>query len=1038
MQFRRIRGSSEGPDLRAGPMGLWVGVLFGIATLLAGCVCAGSAAAEAGPLAIARFAVQTTRTRQTPYGLGIAGYGFVNEPYAFTRANAAPDGLTSTVEFASEQVGSGDELVPTRDPSDLEIALPPGLSADPRAMPACALQRLASEEGCPAGTQVGVFALRLASEAELGPIVNVAPEAGQPAELALETPGKVAFALTGRLVHGARGYQLAIVADGLPGAEILSVETTLWGVPAEAEHDPQRGLLCSTPDVNRQWSCTGGGESAGVEAAAFLRMGADCAAGPQTASAWADSGEEPGRWVQARAALPGLTGCDELSFQPEVKLEPDTLLADAPLGLALNVETPQSESAQAPATPPLREATVTLPPGVSLSAAGVDGVQACEAGGPQGFDMPTGLNVSGVPLDPEEVGAGEEVGPDGNARLAPGHCPEASTIGSAIASTPLLARSLRGRVYLANPGCGGAGQQPCGEADALDGSLYHVYVELGGAGETAQQGAIVKLEGKLQANPANGRLTLELPEAPQLPLSRLRIELNGGPRALLDNPATCGAAAMSSDLRPWSAPGETPEGLREPGTPDATASSYYEVSGCGGPPVLHPGFLAGSANPLAGAFSPFTLTVTRGDREQYLSQIQVRTPPGLLAMLGGVPLCEAAPAAAGSCPASSRIGSTTVAAGAGSAPLEMPGSVYLTGPYEGAPFGLAIVTPALVGPFDLGTIAIRARVEIDPQSGALSITSDRLPQIVLGVPLRLRRITLDLDRPDFIFNPTDCDAQQVTVNVVGAQGASASASSPFAVGGCRALVFKPSLKASARGQAGSGDGASLDVKLAFPASAQGSEANLKRIKLALPKQLASRLTTLQQACEDSVFAANPAACPRASIVGAARVRTPMLGAPLAGPVYFVSHGGAAFPSLVVVLQGEGIRFDLTGSTEIDAKDITSATFAAVPDVPVSSFELYLPQGAHSALGAGASLCLAARTVTVKRSVTRQVHGRPVRRRVSVRKRVTPSLAIGGELVAQNGLVSRKSTKLEVSGCQAHSAKRARQARIPKFKTTTFL
>ncbi len=871
---------------------------------------------------------------------------------------------------------------------------------------------------------------------------NLQPNPGQAAALGLEIPTasaeKIIVPASGRLVRDPGGYALAIAIVGLPLTDVRSVETTLWGVPAEADHDPLRGLFCNAADASQPWSCEGGGESARVAPMPFLTLSTDCAAGPQQASAWADSWEAAGRFVQAQGTLPAVTGCAQLSFVPEVKLAPDTLLAEAPVGLGVGIEAPQQESAEAPATPPLRQARITLPPGLAISPAGAAGLQACPSSGPEGIDMPSGLNGHREALSPAEAGEGEAPGPSGEAQLARGHCPEAATLGNAEASTPLLARPLQGRVYLATPGCGGLGQQACGEVDALDGNLYRLYVELGGAGEPEGQGVIVKLEGKLEVNPATGQLSVEIEEAPQLPLSRLKIELYGGSHALLDNPATCAPGAMSASLEPWSAPGVTPEGLFAAGTPDATPSSSYEVSGCAEPPALSPGLLAGTVDPQAGAFSPFTLTVMRQDGEQYLSQIQVRTPPGLLAMLGSVPLCEAALAAAGGCPAASRIGSTTVAAGAGSAPLEMPGSVYLTGPYEGAPFGLAIVTPALVGPFDLGTIAIRARVEIDSQSGALTITSDPLPQIVLGVPLRLRRITLELDRPGFIFNPTNCDAQQITATVRGTLGASAEVSSPFAVGGCRELAFRPALTASASGRAGARDGAALDVKLAFPKSAPGSEANLKRIKLALPKQLASRLTTLQRACEDSVFAANPAACPRASIVGAARVRTPMLGAPLAGPVYFVSHGGAAFPSLVVVLQGDGIRFDLSGATEIDAKNVTSATFAAVPDVPVSSFELYLPQGAHSALGAGASLCLAARTVTIKRSVTRRVHGRMVRHTVSVRKRVTPSLAMGTELVAQNGLVSRKSTKLDVSGCQTRAAKRARQARIPKFKITTFL
>lgn len=1018
------------------------GTVFGAASLACICLSLGCAvAARASPFAITGFSVQTTHAREVAHGAGVPGYGFVNEAYAFTQAGGHPDALTSTLEFAGEAPATGQS--PAADgPKDMLVELPPGLLADPRAPPRCPPVYVLSSRACPAATQVGVFTIHLdGGEAELGPIVDLQPNPGQAAALGLEIPTasaeKIIVPASGRLVRGLGGYALAIAIVGLPLTDVHSVETTLWGVPAEADHDALRGLFCNAADAGQPWSCEGGGESADVAPTPFLTLPTNCAAGPQQASAWADSWEAAGRFVQAQATLPAVTGCAQLGFAPEVKLAPDTLLAEAPVGLGVEIETPQQQSAQAPATPPLRDATISLPAGLAISPAGAAGLRSCAASGPEGIGMASGLNARGEALSPAETGEGETLGPSGEAQLARGHCPEAATLGNAEASTPLLARPLQGRVYLATPGCGGPGQQACGEADALDGNLFRFYVELGGAGEAEGQGVIVKLEGKLEANPATGQLTVAIEEAPQLPLSRLKIELYGGPHALLDNPATCAPVATSASLVPWSAPGVTAEGLFVSGTPDATPASSYEASGCAEPPALDPGFLAGTVDARAGAFSALTLSVTRGDREQNLSRIQVQAPPGLLGMLASVPLCEAGLASAGACPQASRIGDTTVAAGAGSNPLEMPGAVYLTGPYEGAPFGLSIVTPVIAGPFDLGTVAIRARIDIDPHSGALTITSDPLPQIVLGVPLRLRRIVLELDRPGFIFNPTNCDAQQITATVTSTLGASAQVSTPFAVGGCRALAFKPSLNASARGRVGAASGASLDVKLAFPKDAPGSEANLKRIKLALPRQLAARLTTLQRACEDSVFEADPAACPKASIVGAARMRTPVLKAQLAGPVYFVSHGGAAFPSLVVVLQGEGIRFELTGSTEIDAKNVTSATFAAVPDVPVSSFELYLPQGAHSALGASASLCPPARTVTVRRSVARRVHGRLVERTVTVRKRVLPSLALGTELVAQNGAVIHRATKLEVSGCQARAVS-ARLARIPKFKIPTFL
>jgi hypothetical protein len=951
----------------------------------------------------------------------------VNEPRTSTQAGGHPFALTSTLEFATEEVGEAHRVTPTRDPKDMIIDLPPGLSADPLATSRCSLARATSGGSCPVGSQVGVFVLWFSGRAILGPIVDLTPEVGQSAELGFETPLHVTLPLTGHVVYTSRGYGLALAGNGLPSLGVEGVETTLWGTPAEAVHDPQRGLFCEAGDVNEQWRCEGGGLSSGEEPAPFLTMPDDCSAGAQTATAWADSWEEAGRYVQARSTLPGMTGCDLLPFDPELEVRPDTLLADEPVGVGVSIGAGGMENTGAVTRPQLRDATVTLPQGVSISPGVADGVQACKQTGPEGIDMPTGLNARGEPLEPGELGEGEEIGPSEEGRLAPGHCPDASTIGVAEAHTPLLASPIKGLVYLAAPGCGGSGQLPCTEQDAVDGNLYRLYVELGGRAESHDNGINIKVEGEVQANPATGQLTVKLIENPQLPLSQLNIELNGGPGALLDNPATCGLARTTSDLKPWSAPGLTPapDSLLVSGTPDAGPSSFYEVTGCAGTPALHPGMIAGTVTSRAGAFSAFTFTVTRGDREQYLSQIQVNAPPGLSAMLSSVPLCEGALASAGSCPEASRIGSTLVGAGAGSHPYEIPGRIYLTAGYGGAPFGLSIVTDALAGPLNLGRIVIRARIDTDPRSAALRITSDQLPQVVLGVPLRLQRVTLNIDRPGFMFNPTNCRPQQVTATITGSQGAIAGVSNPFATGGCRNLLFKPTLKASTSGHTNYVNGASLEVSVTFPKAQRGSEANLARVKVTLPRHLPTRLTSLQSACPNTTFDANPAACPRGSIVGVARARTPILPEELAGPVYLISRGRNVFPSPVLVLQDAGVQLRLAGATVVDSRGIASVAFNAIPDVPIESLRLYLPRGPHSILTANTNLCALTRTVAVRHNVSGLVGGRTVRRVSVVHKRLPASLSMPSELVAQNGGVVRKGLRVAVSGC-ARSAKAARR------------
>jgi hypothetical protein len=972
---------------------------------------------EAKPFGVTKFTMQTTGpTVETPLGHG--NYDFANEPETFTQAGGHPWALTTTVEFASEEFefGGTNLIVPTRDPKDVVVSLPPGLLGDPMATPRCPLAVILGKQRCPSSTQVGVYRTRWSGGGEaLGPIINVVPEAGQSAEFALEQETRINFVETGHLVRGPGGYGFTVVGNQIPQVEVVSVEQTFWGVPADPGHDAMRGLFCGVAQRNRPLECQegSGGHAAGVSEVPFLTMPSDCSAGPVGATLRADSWQEPGHigdnqqftgYVekQAEAPLPtvvggtsnGFTGCDLLGFGvgTGIEVQPDTTLADEAVGLAVNLHVPLKEKPQSIAAPLLRSTVVTLPEGMSVSPGVVDGIEACEATGPKG------INIEG----PES----EAVGLNGELKLAAGHCPDASIVGSAEAITPFLPEPVKGHVYLAKPECGGAGEHACTEQDALDGKLYKLYLEIGGEGALANEGIVFKVPFDTQANPATGQLTTKAEELVQAPYSEVRIHLNGGPRAPLDNPAVCGPAATTADFTPWSAPGEV-QGQLVAGTPDALSESLFKVEGCSNPPPLNPAFVAGTVTTQAGQFSSFTMNLARNDREQYIKGIQLHTPPGLLAMLSSVPLCEAAAADSGTCPASSKIGTTRVASGAGSHPFEIEGVVYLTGPYCGppqpgillppsdpgcAPFGLSIVTHAAAGPFDLGLVVVRARIDIDREDSTARVTLDEtgpyaIPQIVFGVPLRLKRVTANIDRPGFMFNPTNCNALRVTAIVAGSENTAATMSSPFAAGGCKSLGFKPKFTVSTSGHTSRARGASLDAKVSYPSGSMGQDANIARVKVSLPKQLPSRLTTLQKACPSATFSLDPAACPPASVVGVARARTPLLPVGLSGPVYFVSHGGEAFPSLIVVLQGDGVRVDLMGTTFINKAGITSSTFKTVPDVPVGRFELYLPDGRYSALAANGDLC-----------------------------KESAKLIMPTEMTAQNGMRIRQRTKINVTGC----------------------
>jgi hypothetical protein len=630
----------------------------------------------------------------------------------------------------------------------------------------------------------------------------------------------------------------------------------------------------------------------------------------------------------------------------------------------------------------VRAASVTMPNGLSISPAAANDLVGCKARAPEGIEIPTGKGNGGEGLHPDEAGEGEEIGADGLSHLAPGHCPSGSEIGEVEVKTPVLSEPLKGHVYVAEPQCGGPGQKECTESSATNGELYGLYLEVAGSG------VIIKLKGTASVDPKTGQITTTFKENPQFPFEELKIKLNGGPRAPLANPQTCGTATTTSLLEPWShqpGPGEAE------GTPDATPSSSFDVTGCKSPMGFAPGFEAGTTLPVAAGYSPFTMTLKRNDGEQDLAGLTLSMPPGLAGAVSSVPLCPEPQAQAGTCSDASRIGTVHAAAGAGSEPLWLEGPVYLTGPYKGAPFGLSVVVPATAGPFNLGNVIERAAIYVDPHTAQVTVVSDPFPQIRDGVPFRLKELNVTVDRKSFMFNPTSCEQLHVGGTVSadmpdGSAGATAPVSNNFAVAGCRNLPFKPKFSASTSAKTSRTNGASLHVSLLYPKAPFGTQANIAKVHVELPKALPSRLSTLNHACLDSVFNQNPASCPAQSRVGYAKAVTPVLPVPLEGPAYFVSHGGQKFPELVMVLQGYGITLYLEGETFISKAGITSSTFKSVPDVPVSSFELTLPQGTNSALAANKDLC-------------------------------TAPLPMPTTITAQNGAVIKQSTKIAVQGCK---------------------
>jgi hypothetical protein len=436
----------------------------------------------------------------------------------------------------------------------------------------------------------------------------------------------------------------------------------------------------------------------------------------------------------------------------------------------------------------------------------------------------------------------------------------------------------------------------------------------------------------------------------------------------------------------------------------------------------------------AGAYSAYTVRFSRTDQDEQLGGITVRTPPGLLGAVSHVALCPESQASHGACGPESQIGAVTVAAGPGKEPFWITGGrAYLTGPYRGAPYGLSIVVPAVAGPFNLGEERVRAAIYIDPHTAALTIVSDPLPTMKDGIPFQLKTIDVNVNRPEFMFNATNCDPMEIGATISSTEGIAAEGSSPYQAVNCANLAFHPSFAASTQANGNfTGNGASLNVKIAAPGQGPASspsaqpEANIKKVDVQLPVSMPSRLTTLQKACTERQFALNPAGCPPESNVGTATAHTPVLPAPLQGPAYLVSHGGAEFPDLDILLQGNGVEIELVGNTQI-RKGVTYSKFETVPDAPISSFELNLPEGKYSALAAyvpSGSLCAPTKTVTVRRRVTRLVHGRRIHVMRTVKQLTPAPLLMPTSITAQNGAVLVQNTRIAVTGCP--KAKRPRK------------
>jgi len=629
----------------------------------------------------------------------------------------------------------------------------------------------------------------------------------------------------------------------------------------------------------------------------------------------------------------------------------------------------------------VKSTTVALPEGMVANPGAANGLSVCSAAG-VGFDG----SIEGEQVDNESF----------NAAIA--SCPEAAKVGTVSIKTPLLENELEGSVYFAE-------QDTNPFASPL--VIYMI-------AEDPVSGTRVKLAGEVIVNPQTGQLVSVFKNTPPLPFESLRLHLFNGGRASQSTPAFCRSYETKASFEPTSGEASVQRSSSFQTTPNADG----QPCPASGPLPFAPSFQAGSTSSQAAGFTPFTLTLGVPDGDAALKTIAMQLPPGMAAVLASVTPCPEPQAAEGTCGPESLIGHSTASAGLGTAPYTLPGEVFLTGPYDGAPFGLSAVTQAKAGPFDLGKIVARSTITINPETAAATIDTEAskffplkategeqtsfegLPQFVKGTPAQIKQLNVAVDRPGFEFNPTNCSPMAITGTLTGYEGTSEPVSYPFQATNCATLPFAPKLTASVAGQGSKADGTTFSVTVE---SAGLGQANIHKVDLTIPSVLPSRLTTIQKACLEAVFNANPASCDEGSLIGEGIVHTPVFKNPLRGPAYLVSHGGAAFPDVEFVLQGEGVKIVVDGKTYIHG-GVTYSKFETSPDAPFTKFETIFPAGPHSAL-----------TPSVAENENYNL--------------CKKSITLPTEITGQNGAFISQTTPVTITGCKGVAGFKVTKAQL---------
>jgi hypothetical protein len=831
--------------------------------------------------------------------------------------------------------------------------LPQGLIANPNATPErCTelefLSGQGAEPGCPDGSQVGI--INAMTEVGAGPkfvvshLYNMVPPPGAPGEVAFNALEVGIFIHIAGHVRSESDYGITTSTEDTVARTqnpVLDVQAQVWGDPSSDSHSEIRGECRVKPSITCPLP---------PQRKAVLTMPSACSQSLEL-SAFADSWEVPGVFDKRQVPFTDTSGnpvgvneCSSLEFEPTLSVQPTTSAAGTPTGIQVDLEVPQNEDKEELATSTLKDTLVTFPAGLALNPAAASGLEACT---PAQIGLKTPVGGAPAPIHFTEERP---------------QCPAGSKIGTVEVTTPLLDHPLPGAVYVAQPY-----QNPFGE-------LLGVYIAI----DDPADGIVAKLAGRteiLDKTSGIGQLRTTFTENPELPVSHFKVSLSGGPRAALRTPATCGTYATTSLQTPWSG-----------NAPVTTANSFLIDQGPNGQPCAsseaqmpnRPSFEAGTATPIAGSYSPFLGRLQRADGTQQFKRLNLDLAPGLSGKLAGVSVCsgsaiDAAAAKSGaqeqqspSCPANSQIGEALVGAGAGPQPYYTSAKIYLAGPYYGGPLSasspasVVIITPAVAGPFDLGTVVTRAGLYLDPITAQITVKSDPIPQQLEGIPLQVRDVRVNISRPNFSLNPTSCDPTTIAGEAISVLNQVAPLSQRFQVGACKALGYEPKLALRLKG--GTKRGAHPKLRAVF--TAKPGEANTSRISVALPRSEFLENAHIQTVCTRVQFAAEN--CPAKSIYGHVRVTTPLLNEALEGPVYLRSSTHK-LPDLVMALKGppsRPIKVELDGRIDSVNGGIRS-TFDFVPDQPFTKAVLQMQGGKKGLLVNSRNLCAGVNRATVK-------------------------------------------------------------------------